>query len=458
MAGSRKRPPATERAAHDLVEHVAALLKEVVAPGERITLGLSGGIDSMVLLDVLAQLAAPMSFHLRALHVNHQLSFHARDWARFCRSACRARAVACRVEVVDVLHENGLERGAREARYAIFERIRTDYVVLAHNADDQAETVLLQLLRGAGVKGLSGMGFVSTGVAAGRGAARYLRPLLETPRSMIESYARARELQWVSDESNEDTWLLRNWLRHEILPAVQVRVPGYRASVNRAARHCAEAARLLDDLARLDAREVANAEGLDLMRLRRLPEARIRNVLRFTIASRGWLMPDARRLEEAVRQALVASRDAQVCVDLGSCELRRFRDEIRLMRRKAPPRSPVRLVWQGERRIAVPTLGGHLTMSERLGRGLSLARLANAPVTIRTRGGGERLQPQAARPRRRVKSLLQEAGVPPWERQRLPFIYCGEDLACIPGVAIDCRFRAGPGERGVVPVWKARGS
>lgn len=449
MASSRKSKP-SNAVSNALAARVAARLKSVIQPGDRLLLALSGGIDSIVLLDVLARLANRLRFSLAALHVNHQLSPNAARWAAFCRAACRERGIAVRVARIEVPRGPSVERAARELRYAALVEAKADCIVLAHNEDDQAETVLLQLLRGAGVKGLAAMPFVRSSYPS------ILRPLLDVPRADIERYAKRRKLVWIEDESNEDTRHTRNWLRHELLPRIAARVPGYRATLARAAHNLGEAASLLDELAALDA-ERAMADGeIRVNALSGLSVARSKNLLRWLIASRGWRTPESDRLREALRQALAAKPDSKVVVDLGECELRVYGGALHLLPARDRARERGIVTWHGEREIAFPGLGGVLTMTRRRGTGLSVARLGTQPVTIRARQGGERLQPDANRPRRTVKNLLQEARMPPWQRERLPFIYCGETLACIPGVAVDYRFQAQRGEASILPVWRER--
>jgi tRNA(Ile)-lysidine synthase len=411
-------------------------------------IGLSGGIDSIVLLDVLARLAPRMRFRLEALHVNHQLSPNAVAWARFCRIACRSRGVQCRVVKVDVARGNSTEAAAREARYAALAASGADHIALAHNLDDQAETILLQLFRGAGVKGLSGMPFVRWL----RTDASIVRPLLEVSRGDIERYARRRKLEWIEDESNLETHYTRNWLRSHVLPRIGQRVPAYRQTLARATRNMGEAAELLDELAGIDVAATGAGEGLRVDALRVLSPARAKNLLRFMIDARGWRMPDSARLTEAVRQALTAKRDARVSVNLGSCELRLHRGvlHVRPVQRGATDDAVV--TWQGEEELALPS--GVLSMTRARGEGMSALKLERSAVTIRPRRGGERLQPDERRPRRTVKNLLQEAGIPPWRRERLPFIYCGDALACVPGIGVDCRFRAKRGEASVTASWR----
>jgi tRNA(Ile)-lysidine synthase len=474
MASSRKSKPSNS-ASTDLAARVAARLKTVVKPGDRLLLGLSGGIDSMVLLDVLARFAKRGRFQLEALHVNHQLSPNAARWARFCRVACTERGLACRVVKVRVGRGNSVEGAARDARYAALHAADVDYVVLAHNSDDQAETVLLQLLRGAGVKGLAAMPFLRTGARAERSAqdgmrvphsaslishpssliphASVMRPLLETSRMEIERYARRRKLTWIDDESNTNTTYQRNWLRHEVLPLIAARVPGYRATLTRAAHHFAEAAVLLDDLARDDAGTALASGTISVLHLQSLSAARAKNVLRLMIAARGWRMPDAERLQEALRQVRMARADAQLRVDLGGYELRRHRDTLYLLAAQLEPTRRV-VTWHGERELLLPDFGGLLAMVPRTGRGIRARHLRAAPVTIRAREGGERLQCHANRPRRTVKNLLQEARMPPWERERIPFIYCGDILVCVPGLGVDHRYQAAYGEAAISPIWR----
>jgi tRNA(Ile)-lysidine synthase len=177
-------------------------------------------------------------------------------------------------------------------------------------------------------------------------------------------------------------------------------------------------------------------------------------VARYAIARRGFRMPAADRLEEALRQAISARADARIEVDLGDCTLRRRGDALHFVAAREPAAGPACVAWNGEREIALPQLHGMLAMPRKRGAGLSLARLQAEPVTIRLRRGGERLQPASNRPTRTVKNLLQEASIAAWERDALPFIYSGDTLACIPGVAIDHRYQAQPGEASVAPAWR----
>jgi tRNA(Ile)-lysidine synthase len=426
------------------------------------TVGLSGGIDSVVLLDLLDRIAARRHFSLQALHVNHQLSPNARRWAEFCRALCKRRGIPLQVARVAVRRGNSLEAAARDARYAVFRGQRTDFIALAHNRDDQSETVLLQLLRGGGVKGLAAMPLVRN-LAAGPGtraaaassirSPRIFRPLLEASRGEIERYARRRKLAWVEDESNDNTYFPRNFLRHEVLPLIAQKFPAHDAVLARAAGHFAEAAQLLDELAASDGREWLKAGALQVAGLRALSPPRAKNLLRYFLACCGAAIPGAERVEEALRQAVMAKNDAMVCIDLGDVELRRYAGALQVVSKAGGINPEFSRAWRGERELGLPELNGILTMTRCRDAGISLARLASGPVTIRLRRGGERLQPDCARPRRSLKNLLQESGIPPWQRNRLPVIYCGHQPVWMPGIGIDCGYQAGAGEAGIAPEW-----
>ena len=443
---------------------VAHTLDAHITRGARLCVGLSGGVDSVVLLDVLHALAPSHGWQLSAIHVNHQLSPYAAEWARFCRQRCRALGVPLRVVKVTVARGDSIEAAARAARYAAYRAQPAENVVLAQHQDDQAETVLLQLLRGAGVKGLAAMPVVRDDHA--RRGLRLLRPLLEFKRDDIAQYAAARDLSWVEDESNFDAYYLRNYLRIEIMPRLEARVPDYRNALARAAGHMAEASQLLDFIAEKDSEDQCVNGTLAVERVRtlhRLSAARARNLLRHFLATHHVRLPDARRLDEALRQVTTAKSDARVCIALGTHTLRRFGGALHLVPAQIAPPAPAKTwtrQWCEERQLAVPELAATLLMrrrrATRQSAAIDLAKLLAKPVTLRLRQGGEKLQPDAARPRRYVKTLFQERSVPPWQRERVPYLWSGEHLVWVAGLGIDCAFQARAGVACVTPQWVAR--
>ncbi len=443
MASSKKLLPS------DLPAFVEAKLKSWVQPGRHLTLALSGGADSVALLDILAQLRASLHFPLSAVHVNHQISPNAVDWAKFCARLCAGYNIPFQAVKVDLKRQPGesLEALARDARYRVFAEQQADFIVLAQHLDDQAETLLLQLLRGAGAKGMSAMAELRTqgsGLRTG-----FLRPLLDISRRTILDYAALRGLHWIEDESNADIAYDRNYLRHRVMPVLERRFPGYRVTFARASRNLAESAQLSDDLAGMDHANAVVNGNLRADALRSLSGARARNLLRYWLAEFGIPMPSAGRLENLLQQLCSARDDAQVRIALGDAVIRRYRGEVHIEAKILAPLPEPALSWSLQDRLDLPGLGGRLVFERTTGQGLSLVRLTAAPVTIRLRQGGERLRPDCRRPTRSLKNLLQEAGMPPWQRQRLPLLFSGEKLVFVPGIGVDCEYQADGGEIGV---------
>ncbi|MEO1767532.1 tRNA lysidine(34) synthetase TilS [Thiobacter aerophilum] len=440
MASSRKP------AAAKLQEHVHQALIGYLETGRRLCLALSGGVDSVALLDILDGFRRTLDFSLSAVHVHHHLSPHADAWAAFCVRLCAARDIPLHVARVRVRRrrELGPEAAAREARYRVLLAQPADYVVLAHHLDDQVETVFLNLLRGSGVRGLAGMPAVRKA-----GGPRLLRPLITVPRAVILAYAKQRQLSWVEDESNRDTRLLRNFLRRNVLPLIESRFPAYREAVLRASEHLAEADSLLDELGALDLARHGRDGRLEVAGLAALSAPRAKNLLRVFFQAQGAPMPDAARLHEMWRQLLSAAADARIEIPWGDFVLRRYRGQAWVENRRPLPSQEWRQAWHGESRLKLPELGCVLECERTLGAGLSSRMVENHALELRLRRGGERLRPDCRGPRRSLKNLLQEAGVPPWLRTRLPLLWSGDTLVAVPGIGVDCGWQAAPNEVGL---------
>jgi tRNA(Ile)-lysidine synthase len=436
-----------------LPERVASAIAPAISPGAHLVLGLSGGMDSVALLSILAALARGMVFSLRAVHVNHGISPNAARWAGFCSELCSRIEVPLQVETVDIgpFRSLGLEGAARAARYEVFSRIDADVLVLAQHRDDQAETLLLRLLRGAGLRGLAAMSPLRslTGTRA-----RLMRPLLDVPRTEIEAYARAQGLAWVEDESNADTVHQRNFLRHEVLPALEEQFPAARAAIARAAAHLGEARELLDAMAQSDLERCSDGGTVDVAALQALSEARAKNVLRYWFDTQGIESLSTARLAELLRQLKDSRADAQTSLASGKWKFLRYRDRLHVQLAAPAPHEDFAEVWNGENALPLLALGGVLKFKPEEGRGLSVERLRAGRVTVRLRQGGERLRLDHRRPRRTLKNLFQERGVPPWHRDRLPLVYCDEALVSVPGIGDACEFQAQPGEAGLIVTWE----
>ena len=413
----------------------------------KLCLALSGGVDSCVLLAALLEAQKKLHFQLIALHVHHGLSPNADDWADFCVKTCHAVNVPLEVKriQVDINSGLGIEAAARQARYHALMQMPVDFVVLAHHQDDQAETFLLQALRGAGVKGLSAM-------AAFDAERRLLRPLLEITRHEIEVYAREAGLSWIEDESNQDVHYDRNFIRQELTPLLLKRFPSFQSTLARCATHMAEASESLDDLAILDAKTCIQETRLNLIALATLSDARAKNLMRWWLAELGFSLPSKERLNEMLDQLLHAKSDASIklLIDSPDAILRRYQHFAfieHLIEVK-----PIAITWQGESEIGLPD-GSKLLFQHKLGEGLAIERLGCHKLRITNRQGGERFKPDLNRPTRTLKHLLQEAGMPPWLRDRLPLIYFDDALAVVPNIGINCLMRATSEEMGLVVHW-----
>ena len=373
----------------------------------KVTVALSGGVDSVVLLHRLRRENPAVT----ALHVHHGLSPNADAWARFCKALCRKLGVPLTVRKVKVAESGkGLEAAAREARYAVFRRHPCDVLALAHHLDDQAETVLMNLLRGAGARGASGMP-----AQARLGDKQLQRPLLNVSRASILAYARRHRLEWVEDESNADESLTRNFVRRRVAPLLEKRFPKWRESLARAARHFSKTEIGKEDL------------------------------LRKFLLSKGLKAPSERKLVEMLKQ--LTSGGTRTRIEHDGAALRVYRGTVSLESAMGESFAPIE--WKGERRLRLP--GGELHFRRTRGAGIDPK---NRTLVVRRRSGGERLQPDARRPRRTLKNLFQEAGVPPWQRDALPLVFCGGELAWVPGLGVDARFQAAGNASAVVPQWQ----
>ncbi len=423
----------------------AARCAALLPVGARVCVGLSGGVDSVALLHVLHGTAAAHGWTLDAIHVHHGLSPNADAWATFCEDLCAGLGVPLVVRRVDVADraQLGTEDAARIQRQRCFRESGSPFVALAHHADDQAETLLLQLLRGAGPAGLAAMP-VRRPFAAGQ---EFIRPLLEFPRSTILDFARARGLHWIEDESNDDVRVPRNHLRAAVLPVLEERFPGYRRTLARAAANAADAARLTAVLAEQDLASLRVPDGIEVRGLVALDVVRAANALRFWLAESGVRPPARERLLEHLRQMSVAARDLRLA-DLPGDQVLVVRGGVVRVERVLPDQEgPWSVRWNGDARILLPD-GRTLVVDAVTAQGLSASALAGRSVEIANRAGGERLRIAANRPHRTLKNLFAEAGIPAWERDHVPLVRVDGRVVWACGVGGEPDFAAGPDEAG----------
>ena len=443
---------------HDAAAKTAEPLKrQPQAPSRAavtVALALSGGRDSMALLNLLARLAATRGTCVRrvvAIHVHHGLSRNADAWLAHCESECARFGVPLIARRVEVKRRGrGLEAAAREARYSALADAAREagarIVMTAHHRDDRLETFLLQWMRGAGLDGLAAFPAARTF----SGDLQLLRPLVDVARSDIERYVEIRALPYVEDDSNDDVALLRNAIRRDVLPRLDALRPGFRAAAARSVDLVAEAAEAMRSVAANDYAACADdaPEGmLRLDRLAALPAARQTGVLRAWLADQHIQAPSRARLLEVLDQARNARSDARLLVRLGSHEVRRYRGLLLLKPIDDANRDSYVLQWREEDEVPLPSWGGVLKFIAVDGEGFDPAWLRAEPLEVRPRGGGERFKPHPSRPSKTLKRLFQDAGIAEFERGRLPLLWRNGELIFVAGLGADVRFTDRDGDR-----------
>jgi tRNA(Ile)-lysidine synthase len=401
-------------------DHLAATLAGITV--SRFLVAYSGGLDSTVLLHALAALRTHLPTPLHAVYVDHGLQPASRDWAAHCRAECERLGIDFTLCTVEVKRDGeGLEAAARRARYEALAAImhEGDALLTAHHRGDQAETVLLQLLRGCGPHGLAAM------LAIERFAAGWhVRPLLDLERSTLEAYAKAAGLRSIDDPSNADTQLRRNYLRHEIIPRLHQYWPQLARTLSRSAAHAAAAVKILDEVAATDltAARGPRPEMLSIAALAALSRERSDNLLRYWLHTLEFAPPSTAHLKRLHDEVIAARDDAAPLLAWRGTEIRRYRGWLYAMaplNTLASPDPQLALYWEN---LSEPLpLPDGAFLQARLTQGAGL-RTDLGPLTVHFRRGGERCRPAARGVQRSLKKLLQEAGVAPWLRSHVPLI------------------------------------
>lgn len=423
-----------------MLDPVAKLI-ELAGPRPRVAVAFSGGIDSTVLAHLLVRQRRKLG-GLRLIHIDHGLQAASGEWRRHCARQARAWSapfVAVKAKIARARGESP-EAAARDARYDLLAELMQpgEVLVTAQHRDDQVETLLLQLFRGAGVSGLSGMP-----AFAAFGPGQIARPLLEVSRAQIEAVARRARLRWIEDPSNADTRYSRNFLRHRLMPLIREHWPGVDRALARSAAHMAAAAALLNERAVQDLSGLADGAGLSVTGLRALPLGRRRNALRAFIARRGIELPEASRLQEMSGPLLDARADAQPEVCWANARMMRSGGRLELKKSREPNFEFIAKSWRwnDDRRLILDGGFGELALIDDAAGPIDLARLP-AVLALRPRAGGERLRPGVSARTRTLKSLLQTARIPAEQRAHFPLLFAGKRLVAAGDRWIDASIAA----------------
>ena len=436
---------------HKLSENLSAFL-ETLPSRKRFLIAYSGGLDSHVLLHLMAALDEESDCRIKAIHINHNIQRESRAWAGHCQDTCRALGVELDVIDVDANRpgKESPESWARQLRYAAIENILAEGEILltAHHQDDQLETLLLRLFRGSGVMGLASMRAVRQ---FGRGL--HARPLLLHSRTRLIDYAKHNNLVWIDDPSNADKRLDRNFVRHEVLPVIKNRWPSVASPVTRTIQVFSETQQLLDDVAQQDLQgcSTQKPDVLAIDRLKKLSTPRQKNLVRYWSRTLNLPSPDSRQMSHIVVEVIQARHDSKARVRWKGAELLRYGNYIQLSAPlKEVDESAIR-EWDfaGTCRLEF----GELTAVEGYGNGLKKELCNGARVEIRYRCGGEKIRLPGRTCRHKLKKLFQETATPPWLRERVPLIYVGDRLAMVAGFWTDADFVAAADEPSWMITW-----
>jgi len=413
----------------------------------------SGGLDSHVLLHVLASIQNKIKPKLVAVHINHGISNDADSWVKHCQKICEDHVIEFQTFSVDLSHKSdkGTEAIAREKRYEVLGNLINSHDLLftAHHMDDQLETILLQLMRGAGPDGLVGMPQVRE-----FSKGNLVRPFLDYSREELHDYALSESLSWVEDESNKSNKYDRNFLRNRIIPELVTRWPGALKTVQRAAGHQAEARSLINEISRSDLEVVCESKytKVDISKVDNLSSIRKKNVLRAWIKKNKLEMPDAQIIEKIIAEVMHANIDRNPCVKWKGGEVRRYRGYLYIM--KLLPAHDVELSKLWNLKESLKLTSGKLKAVSGKGRGIKKAMLSNDTVEIRYRQGGEQLRPSGRVETHELKKLFQEQGIVPWLRDRIPLIYYDNELIAVADLWVGSKYAATEAEAAWQIIWE----
>ena len=426
--------------------------QKVIESAPQLLVAVSGGLDSMLLLSLLAEKVNPKL--ITAVHINHGLSENADLWQAQVESYCQQLGVAVKSEKVDLVNSGeGLEAAARQARYAVFERALTfnGLLFMAHHADDQSETVLYRLLRGSGPKGLSGIPSLRP---LGRGY--LIRPFLDYSKSELKSEAQSRGISWIDDESNLDNRFDRNFLRNSIIPKLSQRWPDYTQSLSRTAELSAESDQLSKDLAVIDfqALDLKVEQGgwsISIQALLCLSPIRQKNCLRYWSELQGLMAPGVTIIDEVLTSVLTARQDACPEVAWQSQRWSRFKDRLYLLKESSQAVNPEQIFsWNLQKKLKLQD-GSYLRVSQQMGCGI---KSTVKQVEVRFRQGGERCKPAGRRHSNTLKKLLLEYEMVPWLRDKVPLLYVDEQLIAVGDLWVCEDWLAGSKEMGQMIFWQ----
>ncbi len=388
----------------------------------------SGGMDSSVLLYLLAHLKKTLPFSLTAIHVHHGLSSHADFWSQHCQKVCDRLNVPLIIQHVTLEHSLslGLEAEARNKRWQVFDEQVEEHglLFLAHHQDDQVETLLLNLLRGTGVKGASGI------------ESRYkkenyhvVRPWLSFSKQQLLHAATQLQCEWIEDESNNNDNLRRNFLRHHIFPVIKTQWPEYRKNLSQFCDHMKETQSLLNDIAKQDFEKLSITHQCQIPLLNTLNFARRKNVLRYWASQQAYYLPNSDHFDELLKQLKDFRQDGAIDFRWGDWCFKQSRETLYLCTLDELNIEKKEIAWRDISLSLTWNNTVQIQSVKKQGKGIR-PPLENEIVTVKTRIGGETCHPHYRKVSTSLKKVLQESSLPPWQREQLPLIFYNDELVC----------------------------
>ncbi len=418
------------------IDELIKLLGSFILPQKDYFVAYSGGVDSHVLLDILATHHNSKN-QIHAIHINHHLSPNANTWEKHCFSICHSYGVSFEVENLDLSHLAGesLESLARDKRYEALQKMINERgdLLTAHHQQDQAETVLLQLLRGAGIKGLCAM---PSEMPFGEG--KLIRPFLNVTKDDILHYAKQKKLTWVEDESNQNSRFSRNYLRHYVMPNLISRWPETSANIARSAKHLSNTKKIIDEINQKDFKVIKQVDfSISLDKLNQFSKERQQELIRYWLSELDLPVPSTKQLSQVFNDVINAKQDANPCCQWPGAEVRRFKQKLYAMLPLTPLPNALSIAWSWPDDCLLPALLGVVRSEQVVGLGIRSHFLNQAQnLQIRFRQQNEYFHPAGRQHSQSLKKLLQEWEIPTWLRDRIPLLYADDKLISVIGYGI----------------------
>ena len=415
-----------------------------------ICVAFSGGMDSIVLLHAVNNLLDGQS-KIRAIHIDHNIVNNSNELAQSCKKICKNYGIDLEIIALKIKHKGfGIEAAARDDRYKMLkEKLQeNEYLLTAHHEDDQMETIFLRMARGTGLNGLQG---INEKYPFGKGI--IFRPMLTANKKSVMEYAKEHQLKWIEDPSNQDTYFDRNYLRKKIIPEFRERWPSIATSVSRLSQLSAQNIEILNQVAEEDIGVIENMNELPLSKLHEKSFERANNIIRYMILANGMNIPSMMTFQNGLRRILENNNDKSV-IEWKGCSIRKYNNNLYFLDNKdiEPNKVDVKIPWELEKKINLGSNIGSIEATFIHGHGLSIQKCKNK-LTISYRQGGELIKPVGHNMKKSLKNLYQENKILPWTRDKIPLIYCQDDLVSVADLWLNQNYMASQKEEGFFVNW-----